>query len=227
MSPSAIFSHRNPPATLTSTSMPPKRMATAAITLRVPSTSARSAPPSSMCPAPPYCSCNSAEGCDTSTSASRAPVAAKACATAEPSAPNAPVMTTTRVAGSDMRSALRYVDGEPALARFLVDRRHVVAGLAHRRDHLVERHHVRAVAAHRELRGIDRLHRTHRVAFDAGNLHEAGDGVACQPQVVLHADLGRVLDLLIGAVHRGDEPGCGHRAGDADFALATHLGTRD
>ena len=44
---------------------------------------------------------------------------------------------------------------------------------------------------------------------------------------MLHADLGGVLDLLVGAVQRRDQSGRGHRAGDADLALATHLGARD
>ena len=70
-------------------------------------------------------------------------------------------------------------------------------GLAHRRDHLIERHLVRAVAAHRQARRVDGLHRAHRVALDAGDLHQARDRVAGQPEVVLHADLGGVLDLLV------------------------------
>ena len=95
MSPLPIFSQRKPPAMLTSTSMPPKRIAIAAIALRVLSTSARSAPGSSRWPEAPNSACISAEGCATSISASLAPVRAKARATADPRAPKAPVTTTT------------------------------------------------------------------------------------------------------------------------------------
>src|SRR5690348_1092491 len=52
-----------------------------------------------------------------------------------------------------------------------------------------------AVATQGHARGIDRLHRAHRVAFDAGNLHQAADRIAGQAEVVFHADLGGVLDL--------------------------------
>ena len=41
------------------------------------------------------------------------------------------------------------------------------------------------------MRGVDGLHRAHRVAFDAG-LHQAADGVAGQAEVVFHADFGGV-----------------------------------
>jgi len=36
---------------------------------------------------------------------------------------------------------------------------------------------------------VDRFDRTHRVALDAGNLHQPADGVAGHAEVVLHADL--------------------------------------
>src|SRR2546423_4356304 len=44
--------------------------------------------------------------------------------------------------------------------------------------------------------GRDGLDRGHAVAFDARDLDEAADRVAGQAEVVLHADLGGVLDLL-------------------------------
>ena len=47
------------------------------------------------------------------------------------------------------------------------------------------------------------------------------------PKVVLHADLGRMLDLLIRAVQRGYKTSSGHRAGHAHLTLAAHLRARD
>ena len=84
-----------------------------------------------------------------------------------------------------------------------------------------------AVAHERQARGVDRLHRPDRVAFDARDLHQAADRVAGEAQVVFHADFGGVLDLFGGAAHDGAEAGGGHRAGHADFALAADLGARD
>ena len=51
-------------------------------------------------------------------------------------------------------------------------------------------------------------------------------GSQVRPEVVLHADFGGILDLLVRAVQRGDEASRGHRARDAHLALATHLGAR-
>ena len=56
---------------------------------------------------------------------------------------------------------------------------------------------MRSVAVQGERRGVDRLDRAERVALDAGNLHEAADRVAGHAEVMLHADLGGVLDLRI------------------------------
>ncbi len=75
--------------------------------------------------------------------------------------------------------------------------------------------------------GGDRLHRRHGVAFDARDLHQPADRVAGQPEVVLDADLGGVLDLL-GRRRRAPRPARRrHGAGRADLALAADLGTGD
>src|SRR6478735_5134711 len=74
--------------------------------------------------------------------------------------------------------ALDDVHGEPAARGFLVLFLHVATGVAHRLDDLVERHAVLAIPAQGHARSVDRLHRAHRVALDAGNLHEPADGVA-------------------------------------------------
>ena len=80
---------------------------------------------------------------------------------------------------------------------------------------------------HGEAAGVDGLDRAHAVALDAGDLDEAADGVAGHAEVVFHGDLGGVLDLFVGAVERGDQAAGGHRAGDADLALAADLGAGD
>src|SRR5699024_5291699 len=94
-------------------------------------------------------------------------------------------------------------------------------------DHLVQADLVAAIAAEGDARGVDGLDRAHGVALDAGDLHQAADRVAGQAEVVLHADLGGVLDLHRGAAERGGEAGGGHRAGHAHFALAADFGAGD
>jgi hypothetical protein len=85
---------------------------------------------------------------------------------------------------------------------------------------------VAAVTAKCERRGVDGLHGAHGVALDAWNLDQAGDRIAAHAKMVLDADLGRILDLRVGASERGGKSRGGHRAGDTDLALATHLGAR-
>ena len=80
-----------------------------------------------------------------------------------------------------------------------------------------------AVAQHGEARGVDGLDRTHRVAFNAGDLHEAADGVAGEAEVVLHADLCGVFDLRVGAAQRRRQPRRRHRASHADLTLTADL----
>ena len=72
--------------------------------------------------------------------------------------------------------------------------------------------------------GVDRLDGAEGVAFDAWDLHQAADRIAGHAEMVLHADLGGVLDLPVGAAEHGGETGRGHRAGHADLALATDFG---
>ena len=56
-----------------------------------------------------------------------------------------------------------------------------------------------ALAVEGEAGGVDRLDAAHRVALDAGDLHEAADGIAGQAEIVFHADFCGALDLLRGA----------------------------
>src|SRR3546814_1593947 len=86
---------------------------------------------------------------------------------------------------------------------------------------------MRAVADHRDAARVDRLDRAHRVALDARDLDEAANGITGQAEIMLHADLGRVLDLRVGAAQGRRQPRRRHRAGDADLALAADLGARD
>ncbi len=81
-----------------------------------------------------------------------------------------------------------------------------------------------AIAAQGHARGVDRLHRAHGVALDAGHLHQSANRVAGQPEVVFHADLGGVLDLLWRASEHFAQRAGSHRAGYAYLALAAHLG---
>ena len=124
-------------------------------------------------------------------------------------------------------SALDDVEGEAGERGFFVARLHVEAGLVHGGDDLVEREFVVAGFVHGHAAGVDGFDCAHAVAFDAGNLHEAADGVAGHAEVVLHGDLGGVLDLGVGAVECGDQSAGGHRAGDADFALTADLRSGD
>src|SRR5207342_27612 len=120
--------------------------------------------------------------------------------------------------------AFDHVHGESAARGFLVLLLHVAPGVAHGLDDLVERNPVLAVAAQGHARGIDRLHRAHRVALDAGNLHQAADRIAGQAEVVFHADLGGVFDLAERSAQCGRQAARSHRTRDADFALAADFG---
>ena len=80
---------------------------------------------------------------------------------------------------------------------------------------------------HGDAGGVDGFDGAHGVAFNAGDLDEAADGVAGHAEVVLHGDFGGVLDLSVGAAEGGGETAGGHGAGDADFALAADFGAGD
>ena len=84
-----------------------------------------------------------------------------------------------------------------------------------------------ALIVHREASGVDGFDGAHAVAFDAGDLHEAADGVAGHAEVVFHGDFGGVFDGGGVSVERGDETSGGHTAGYAYFALAADFGAGD
>ena len=54
---------------------------------------------------------------------------------------------------------------------------------------------MRAVAEQRQARRLDRLDRADRVALDARHLDQPADRIAGQAEIMLHADLGGILDL--------------------------------
>src|SRR5581483_7696926 len=114
-----------------------------------------------------------------------------------------------------------------AATRFLVLVLHVAAGIAHGLDDLVQRDAVLAVAAHRHALCVDRFHRAHRVAFDAGDLHQPTDRIAGEAEVVLHADFGGVFHLVDRTAQRGGQTARRHRAGHADFALTADFRAAD
>ena len=80
---------------------------------------------------------------------------------------------------------------------------------------------------HGDARGVHGFHRAHGIALDAGNLHQPADGIAGHAEVVLHGDLGGVLDLTVGSAERRRQSSGGHRAGNAHFALAANLRAAD
>src|SRR6202020_1924100 len=126
-----------------------------------------------------------------------------------------------------MMSTLDDVEGETGEGGFFVAGLHVEAGLVHGGDDLVEGELVIAGLVHDDAGGVDGFDCAHAIAFDAGDLDEAADGVAGHAEVVLHGDLGGVLDLGVGAVESGDEASGGHAAGYADLALAAYFGSGD
>ncbi len=120
------------------------------------------------------------------------------------------------------------VDGCEAAGRGLsVFPLKVVPGAFHREDDLVEGDAVTAVREERIVRAVERARCSEGVPFDARDLDQPRDGVAGEPQVMLHSHLRRVLDLLRRPAHELRRGGRGHGAGRANLALAADLGPRD
>src|SRR5215472_11615204 len=93
-------------------------------------------------------------------------------------------------------SALDDVDGQAAAGGLLVLVLHVRSGLPHGLDRLVQRHVVLAVTPDRHPGRGDRLDRGDGVPLYTRDLDQAADRVAGEAEVVLDADLRRVLHLL-------------------------------
>src|SRR5215469_9920183 len=75
-------------------------------------------------------------------------------------------------------SAFDDVERKTGQACFLVARLHIEAGQVHGADHLVERDLVTLLLVQRDAGGMHGLYGAHRVALDAGNLHQAANRVA-------------------------------------------------
>src|SRR5215212_2207772 len=136
---------------------------------------------------------------------------------------------SVRVKGWDTgaSSAFDDVERQPATGGLLVLVLHVRARLAHGLDRLVQGDVVPAVPADGHAGRGDGLDRADGVALDAGDLHQTPDRVAGEAEVVLDADLGRVLDLLRGAPDDLREARGGHGARRPDLSRAAHLRAGD
>ena len=117
--------------------------------------------------------------------------------------------------------------GKAALAGFPEALVQVDAGFVHGpADHVIA-----DVSGAREevaqIAGVHGPHGGHGVALDAGNLHQAADGVTGQPQVVLHGHLRGVFHLVQVLAVELRQSGGGHGAGGADLRLTAALGPGD
>src|SRR3712207_2046593 len=117
-------------------------------------------------------------------------------------------------------SALDDVERQPATGGLPVLVLHVRAGLAYGLDRHVQRGVVPAVTTHGSAGRGGGLHRADDVAVDARELHQATDRVAGEAEIMLDADLGRVLHLRRGSPDDLGETDSDHGAGGRDLPLA-------
>lgn len=103
-----------------------------------------------------------------------------------------PIPRVFRSSGTS--SALDDVDRESGAAGLFVTLRHVGPGLAHRLDGGIQRDDVRSVAEKGQPGGHEGRRCRDCVALDAGDLYQAADGVAGEPEVVFDGDLRGILD---------------------------------
>ena len=84
-----------------------------------------------------------------------------------------------------------------------------------------------AAEAVAQVAGVHGPHGGDGVAFDAGDLDQAADGVAGEAQVVLQGNFRRILHLVqVEPIELGQAAG-GHGAGHAHLCLAAALGPGD
>ena len=117
--------------------------------------------------------------------------------------------------------------GEAAAGGFAVGALDVEAGAVHDVDDVVEADEVFAVGEEGEGGALEGAEAGGHVAFDAGDLDVAFDGVAGESEVMFHADFGGVFDLVEGSALELGAGGGGHGAGGSDFALAADFGSGD
>lgn len=117
-------------------------------------------------------------------------------------------------------------ESEAAFAGLFVSGVHVEGGFPHGLNDVIEADlGVGRIAGEGDIGGGDGFEGTHRVAFDAGDLHEATDGVACETEVVFHCDFGGHEDAVGFAAEDISVCGSGHSGADADFGHASpHCG---
>ena len=108
---------------------------------------------------------------------------------------------------------------------FAVFRVHIFAGFIHGFDYFVQRHHRLGGALQRHARGVDGFDGGNGVALDARYLHLAAHRVASEAKMVLHGDFGGNTYLFDSAALNLGQPGSGHGAGHAHFALAAYFRT--
>ena len=72
---------------------------------------------------------------------------------------------------------------------------------------------------------VDGAHGGDGIAFDAGDLDKAADGVTGETEMVFHRDFGGVLDLIQTHFKKLAQRGGGHGAGCADLSLTAAFGT--
>lgn len=101
---------------------------------------------------------------------------------------------------------------------------HIFARFIHGLDNLIEAHARFAGTAQGHARGVNRFDRRDGVTLDARYLHLAGNRVAGQAEVMFHTDFRGDAHLGRASAQQLRQTGRGHRAGHADFALATDFG---
>ena len=82
-----------------------------------------------------------------------------------------------------------------------------------------------AVSRHGDAGRVDGFDGSHGIAFDAGDLDESANGVTGEPEVMFHTYFCGIFHLMGGAAEVVDECAGSHGAGDANFALASDIGT--
>ena len=80
-----------------------------------------------------------------------------------------------------------------------------------------------AIAPQGHASSVNCLNSSNRIAFDAGDLNKASNGIAGEPQRMLHGDLSSVLYLLWGAAQSLRKPCSRHCRGRTDLSLTANL----
>lgn len=106
--------------------------------------------------------------------------------------------------------AFHDVDRQSSERSLLVPCLHIASSLIHRPCDLIQRDLVIPFFIHRQAGSVDSLHRSKGIPFNAGNLHETGDGITGHTQVIFHRNFGGVLHLFVRPAQRGDQASGSH-----------------